>query len=266
MAPPIRLLLVDSLNLVRRVHAAQPGDDEAARAEEARIACGRSLERALREAEPTHAVVVFEDSAPTWRHRLHPDYKAGHDPMPLPLREALPRYRETFAAAGVVSVELPGTEADDVIATFAVKCARAGGTVRILSTDRIYLQLLGPRIEVRDHFASRTLDGSAVAERFGVAPERLRDLFALTGHAASDVPGVPGVGPKTAARLLAVYPGLEDVLEAAATRGVEAPELTPKLAERLVTHAEDARLAHRLLGLRTDLELGIRLSRLRYRL
>lgn len=265
MAPGIRLLLVDGLNLVRRVYAAQPGPDAPERAEAGRISAAQSLERALREVAPTHAVAVFEGAAPTWRHRLHPGYKAGHAPMPEPLRAALPSYFETFAALGVPSFELAGYEADDVVATLAVKVAAAGGSAVVLSTDRIYLQLLDERIAVRDHFARRDVDRARVLERFGVPPEQLLELLALTGDATSGVPGVPGVGVKTAARWLGVFGSLEELLGAAAAprAGAGGKRLPEKLATRLAAHAGDARLARRLFALRTDLELGLNLKALR---
>jgi 5'-3' exonuclease len=295
---PIRLLLVDALNLVRRVYAAQPGDDGPAKAEGAKVSCVQSLRRALNECRPSHAIIVFEGSEPGWRHLLFRDYKHGHAPMPEALREVLPAYREAFAAAGVTSFELPRVEADDVVGTLAVKVAEAGGRAVILSTDKIFLQLLSDRIVVRDHFKQQDLDRAYVVERFGVPPEQLIDLLALAGDSTNGIPGVPGTGVKTAAKLIAEHGSLEAILAAAdpgadspaaadpaaasptaadpAAAGaaadpastsvtVPAPPLTPKLRERLVDHAEDARLAQSLVTLQTNLDLGINLKDLRYR-
>jgi 5'-3' exonuclease len=295
---PIRLLLVDALNLVRRVYAAQPGDDGPAKAEGAKVSCVQSLRRALNECRPSHAIIVFEGSEPGWRHLLFRDYKHGHAPMPEALREVLPAYREAFAAAGVTSFELPRVEADDVVGTLAVKVAEAGGRAVILSTDKIFLQLLSDRIVVRDHFKQQDLDRAYVVERFGVPPEQLIDLLALAGDSTNGIPGVPGTGVKTAAKLIAEHGSLEAILAAAdpgadspaaadpaaasptaadpAAAGaaadpastsvtVPAPPLTPKLRERLVDHAEDARLARSLVSLQIDLDLGINLKDLRYR-
>jgi 5'-3' exonuclease len=295
---PIRLLLVDALNLVRRVYAAQPGDDGPAKAEGAKVSCVQSLRRALNECRPSHAIIVFEGSEPGWRHLLFRDYKHGHAPMPEALREVLPAYREAFAAAGVTSFELPRVEADDVVGTLAVKVAEAGGRAVILSTDKIFLQLLSDRIVVRDHFKQQDLDRVYVVERFGVPPEQLIDLLALAGDSTNGIPGVPGIGVKTAAKLIAEHGSLEAILAAAdpgadspaaadpaaasptaadpAAAGaaadpastsvtVPAPPLTPKLRERLVDHAEDARLAQSLVTLQTNLDLGINLKDLRYR-
>ncbi len=257
----IRLLLVDALNLIRRVYAAQPGDDTPEKADGARISCKHSLQRALRETSPTHAVVVFESREPGWRHLLYRDYKANHTPMPTPLAEALPAYREAFSTIGVSSFELPRVEADDVIGTLAVKISDAGGEAVILSTDKIFLQLLSDRIRVRDHFKPADLDRGYVAKRFGVTPESLVDFLALAGDSTNAIPGVPGVGPKTASHLIEQLGSLDAILAAAASAE---GRLTPKLRDKLEDHAEDARLAQSLARLQTDLELGLNLRDLRY--
>jgi protein Xni len=257
----IRLLLIDGLNLIRRVYAAQPGEDGPEKAQAGCDSSVGSLKRALRESSPTHAVVVLEGHEPTWRHGLLPSYKEGHAPMPEALSDALSDYREAFAKLGVSSFELPRLEADDVIATLAVKVAAAGGHAHLLSTDRIYLQLLSDRISVRDHFAQRDLDRNEVLRRFGVEPEELLDFLALAGDSSNGIPGVRGVGAKTAAKLLCAHGSLTAILTAAR----EGSDLSPGLAEKLITHAEDARLARTLFTLRTDLDLGINLRELRLR-
>lgn len=268
MAAGIRLLLVDALNLVRRVYAAQPGEDGPEKARSGLESTLRSLRRALAECRPTHIAAVFDGSGTTWRHRRFPGYKAGRPPMPAPLGDALPAFREAFAQMGIPSFDREGTEADDVIATLAVKVAQAGGRAAILSTDKSYLQLLSEAVRVRDHFRQRNLGPENVRERFGVGPDRLLDLLALAGDSTSSIPGVPGVGSKTAAKLLADWGSLDAVLAAAraspAAEPREGPRLTPRLRERLVAHADDARLARRLFELVTDLELGLNLSSLRY--
>ena len=252
-----RLLLVDALNLIRRVYAAQPGPDGPDRAAAARTASVQSLERALRDCSPTHAGCVFDGEGRSWRHELYPSYKAGHAPMPAALGEALDSYRKAFREAGVASLGLPGLEADDVIATAASKAAAAGIATVILSTDRGFLQLLPAGVRIRDHFRRIDLDASSVAKKFGVRPEQLADLHALAGDRGNGIPGVPGIGAKTAAQLLGRFETLERALEAAG-------DLEGKLGKRLLEHAEAARLYRRLVGLKTDLDLGTNLSELRY--
>jgi protein Xni len=262
----VHLLLIDGLNLIRRVYAAQPGEDGVGRAEAARVASCQSLQRALRETSPTHAVVVLEEAGATWRHELFADYKAGHKPMPTALAAALPTYGESFAALGVRSFSFPATEADDVMATLAVKTAAAGGRATLLSTDRIFLQLVSPAIRLRDHFRKRDVERQDVVSRFGVAPEQWVDLMALAGESGNGVRGVPGIGLKTAARLIADYATLDTLLEAARTAPAAAPDLPVlprRWASKLVTHTPEARLAQTLARLRTDLDLGLILRDLR---
>jgi len=250
------LLLVDALNLIRRVYAAQPGEDGPERAAGARASSVQSLRRGLRECEPTHAVCVFDGDGPSWRHELYPDYKAGHTPMPEALRSALEGYREAFREMGVVSLSRPRLEADDVIATLACKVTGTGAAATILSTDKIFLTLLPRGVRVRDHFKGADFDAQHVIEKFGVRPDQLVDFLALAGDRGNGIYGVPGIGPKGARELLSRFETLEEALQA--------DDLEGKLSERLREHATTARQCRKLVGLHTDLEIGTNLNELRY--
>ena len=251
------LLLVDALNLIRRVYAAQPGEDGPERAEGAKASSVQSLRRGLRECAPTHAVCVFDGDGQSWRHELHPDYKAGHAPMPDALESALEGYREAFREIGVASLIRPRLEADDVIATISCKAIAAGASATILSTDKIFLAMLPQGVRVRDHFKGADFYAQDVVKKFGVRPEQLIDFLALAGDRGNGINGVPGIGPKSAGELLSRFETLEDVLQAM-------DDLEGKLGERLRIHATTARLCHTLISLRTDLELGTNMSELRY--
>lgn len=253
----LRLLAVDALNLIRRIHAATPPEEPEVHFSSALGASVQSLGRALRELSPSHAVVVFDGEEPTWRHQYYEGYKAGRKPMPEELRAGLARYREAFFEMGVSSVEKPGLEADDVIATLATGVAAHDGRCIILSTDTVFCQLLSDRIEVRDHFQKRWLDRDYVRKKFGVEPGKLVDLWALAGSSTTNIPGVPGIGVKTAARLLGERGDLDAVLEAGKKMG-------GKLGKSLREHVDRARLSHRLARLSTDLELGWNLKSFRY--
>lgn len=271
----MKVLLVDGLNLARRIYAAlpadAPADASAAVPDEAGPAGGReplagliascaaSLQRALNQHRPSHCLAVFDADrgGRNWRRRLYPDYKKNRPPMPAPLRDALPRLEQAFAAAGVDSFSRAGFEADDIIATVAVKTARRGGQALILSTDRNYCQLLGERITVFDHFAQRPLDRDLIAKRFGVEPQQLPDALALAGDSGLSIPGVRSVGIRTAAKLLGQYGDLEKVLQAAAA-------IPGRLGRQLAEGREHARLAKTLFTLNTGADLGINLSQLRY--
>ncbi|MBN2179136.1 MAG: flap endonuclease Xni [Deltaproteobacteria bacterium] len=253
----IRLLLIDALNLIRRVYAAQPGEDGVARTESALTASIQSLERALRECGPTHAVSIFDSQGKGWRHELFPDYKAGRESMPETLYASLPQFKAAFSECGVSSLEFSSMEADDIIGTLAHKTAENGGNVIILSTDKVFFQLLSKRIIVRDHFNRKDLDAEYVKERYGVYPEQFEDFLALSGDTTNNISGVAGVGPKRAAKFLNEIGNLEDILAVAHT-------IPGKPGEMLYRHGDDARLSKQLVALKTDLSFGLNLRDLRY--
>jgi protein Xni len=252
----IRLLVVDALNVIRRVYAATPERDDAKSSQAALEATVQSLHRAVRETGPTHGVSVFDGQEPTWRHRLYADYKAGRKPMPPALKRDLERYREAFLKVGLRSIDKPDLEADDVIATLATKVSARGGSTVILSTDTVFCQLLSDKIDVRDHFNKRNLDRAYVRQKWAVEPERLVDLWALAGSQTTHIPGVPMVGPKTAARLLEEHGTLEAVLKAAEGLG-------GNLGKSLRLNSEEARMSRELARLRQDLSLGWNLKSFR---
>jgi protein Xni len=253
----IRLLLIDGLNLIRRVYAAQPGEDGPERTQSALTASTQSLLRALRECRPTHAVCVFDSEEPGWRSALYPEYKAGRTPMAEDLHANLPQFKDAFLKCGVSSLEFPAMEADDIIASLARKLAEFKGEVIILSTDKTFFQLLSGHITVRDHFRKKNLGSDDVTEKFGIMPEQFEDLLALSGDSTNNIPGVPTVGPKTAARLLNEIGDMEDILAVAHT-------IPGKLGEMLYKHGDDARLSKKLVRLKTDLSLGLNLKDFRY--
>ena len=254
----IRLLLVDALNLIRRVYAAHPGEDGPDRVDGALASTVGSLRRAVRECEPTHVAVVFEGHGPSWRRQRYAGYKAGRTPMPEALQSSLPRFEEAFLEQGIASLSFPGLEADDVIATLASKVASRGGAVVILSTDKAFLQLLSDRIQVRDHFQQRPLDRAFVIDKYGVEPEQFVDFLALTGESTNNIQGVPGIGRKTAATLLIQYGTLDQVCSASGA-------IKGKLGESLRKHTEGVRMSQTLVCLRKDLELGLNLRSFRLR-
>ena len=245
----IRFLIVDALNLIRRVHAATPEDKEPQHTEAARNATVQSMKRALGHARPTHVVAVFDGDGPTWRDELYADYKAGRKPMPEALRAALSTYREAFSELGVASVSKPALEADDVVATLATKAAEHESEAIILSTDNAYCQLISKNITLRDHFQKLDRDRGYVQKKFDVPPEQLVDLWALAGSSSTHIPGVPGIGLKTAAKLLHEHETLSQVLEAASN-------MSGKLGVTLRENSDAARMSRELSRLRQDLELG----------
>ncbi|MFT5445462.1 MAG: protein Xni [Gammaproteobacteria bacterium] len=250
-------LLIDGLNLVRRIYAAVPGaEDTAAHQDGVLHSVERSAQRALTQSEPTHALCAFDATGPGWRHDLLPDYKANRPPMPAPLTELLPKIETTFTDLGIKSMRVAGYEADDVLATIAVKIAASKGQATILSTDKSMLSLLRPGVRVRNHFDDRDLDSEYVHKRFSVAPDQIATWLALVGESSQSVPGVKSIGAKTAARLINEYGTLDAILEAA-------KDMPGRTGEALRTGTADARLSLQLMTLKIDVQVGVNLKECR---
>ena len=211
------------------------------------------LAKVLREEEPDAVVVVFDARGKTFRHEFYAGYKAGRDAQPEDLSAQIPLVRELIEAHRIPIVEVPEFEADDVIATL-VELAPARAQVAIVSTDKDLMQLVSERVTLLDGVKDRRYGPVEVEERFGVAPERVLDLRALVGDPSDNIPGVKGIGAKGAAKLLADWDDLEDLLEHAAE--IKAKRVRTALLE----HAEDARLSKRLSTLRTDVPLPLELA------
>ena len=253
---PVRFLAIDGFNLVRRIYEARRPDR--ARDAEALVATvTASVQRALHTHAPTHAALVLEHHDRTWRHLLYPGYKAARTETPATLLTALPAITDALVTLGVGHCSARNYEADDVIASIAAAMTGHGGSIVILSTDRIFLQLLGPQVSVYDHFAERFLDAGYVVSKYGVEPSQLRDWLALTGDPGNSIRGVPGVGRKTAAALLAEYGDL-DTLLAAAADALAAGDLKGPLVRVGREHDEAVR-CRQLVSLKSDVELGLNL-------
>lgn len=210
-----------------------------------------TLRRVLDELKPDRVVVVFDPPGPTFRHERFPAYKAQRERMPSDLRQQIPRIHAWLDAAGVPRAEVDGFEADDVLATLARRAADAGGRAIVVSNDKDLLQMVGPGIEVvalgrGGSEPLRRLGPDEVREAHGVGPELIVDYLALTGDASDNVPGVPGVGKKTAATLLAQYGSLDRLLDAAGDMK------KGKLRDNLRAARDTVRISRGLIELRTD--------------
>ncbi|MCA0367008.1 MAG: DNA polymerase I [Proteobacteria bacterium] len=195
---------------------------------------------------PTHLVAIFDHSEKTFRNTLYDQYKAHRPPPPEDLIPQFPLVREATAAFGVHCVELPGYEADDLIATYACKARDMGGEAVIVSSDKDLMQLIGGGVVMWDPMKDRRLAEPEVFEKFGVAPEKMVDLQALIGDSVDNVPGAPGIGPKTAAQLLEEYGDLDTLL----ARADEIKQ--PKRRQTLIDFADQIRLSRELVRLTCD--------------
>jgi DNA polymerase-1 len=206
------------------------------------------LAKVVREEQPDYLVVVFDARGRTFRHERFPEYKAHRDAQPEDLSTQIPIVRELVAAHRLPVLEVPGVEADDVIATL-VDCAPAGARVTIVSTDKDLMQLVDDRVTVVDGIKDRRYRPEDVESRFGVPPERVLDLRALVGDPSDNIPGVKGIGEKGAAKLIQEWGDLDNLLD-------HAEEVTPTRARNALSGGADAaRLSRDLATLRRDAPL-----------
>ncbi|HJU30289.1 MAG TPA: 5'-3' exonuclease H3TH domain-containing protein, partial [Hyphomicrobiaceae bacterium] len=200
---------------------------------------------------PTHLAVIFDASEKTFRNEIYKDYKAHRPPAPEELLPQFPLIRDAVKAFNIACLEQDGFEADDLIATYAKQVVAAGGDVTIVSSDKDLMQLIRPGILMLDTMKNRTIGPDEVRERFGVPPEKVVDVQALAGDSTDNVPGVPGIGIKTAAELINEFGDLESLL----ARAGEIKQ--PKRRERLTEFAIQARLSLDLVTLKSDVPLTV---------
>lgn len=250
--PPLRLWMIDaSAYIFRAYHALPPltrkSDGLPVGAVQGYCNMLWKLLKDMKGADgPTHLVAIFDHSEKTFRNTLYDQYKAHRPPPPEDLIPQFPLVREATAAFGVHCVELPGYEADDLIATYACKVRDAGGEAVIVSSDKDLMQLIGGGVVMWDPMKDRRLAEPEVFEKFGVGPEKMVDLQALIGDSVDNVPGAPGIGPKTAAQLLDEYGDLDTLL----ARAGEIKQ--PKRRETLINFADQIRLSRELVRLTCD--------------
>ena len=206
------------------------------------------------ERQPTHLAVIFDAGAITFRNDIYPDYKANRPPAPEELVPQFPLIRDAVKAFNVACIEKDGFEADDLIATYAKDAKAKGADVTIISSDKDLMQLVGPGVEMLDTMKNRRIGRDEVVEKFGVAPDRVIDVQALAGDSTDNVPGVPGIGIKTAALLINEYGDLDELL-------AHASEIKqPKRRQRLIEFADQARLSRQLVTLKQDVAVEVPLE------
>jgi DNA polymerase-1 len=246
-----RWLLIDGFNLAYRCFYATPALTRAdGFPTNALHGWVKSLWRLIDQEKPAHTAVFFDLGGSRERLALHPEYKAQRAEMPEDLSRQIDGVKTLTRLLGLAAVEIDGVESDDLLATCAVRRAEAGDDVLIVSSDKDFAQLVGERIRVllpppsaQPRLGWRLLDAAGVREKFGVGPERIVDYLALIGDTSDNIPGLNGVGPKTAIKWLERHGDLEGILAAAAT--VE-PE---RFRAPLVESAERLRLNRRLVTL-----------------
>ncbi len=211
------------------------------------------LLKVIKDHQPEYLAVVFDSKAPTFRSKVYKEYKAARPPMPDSLSHQIPDIKKIVEAYRIATLEMAGYEADDILGTVA-RAMEPEADVVIITGDKDILQLVDDRIHVYDAAKDRTLGAEEVFERFGVKPEQVVEVMGLAGDAIDNIPGVPGIGEKTAIELVREFGSIEALL----LRLDQIPK--KKLKENLETHGELARLSRQLATIHTDVPIDFRLN------
>ena len=253
------LVLVDgSSYLYRAFHALPSLTNSRGEPTGAVYGVANMLRRLLKDYAPDEMAVVFDARGKTFRDEIYPEYKANRPPMPEELQRQVEILHELVQAMGLPLLVVPGVEADDVIATLAERAAREGRDVIISTGDKDMAQLVGDHVTLVNTMNDTVLDAAAVEEKFGVPPERIVDYLALVGDTVDNVPGVPKVGPKTAAKWLRQYGSLDELM-------AHAGEIKGKAGENLRASLDDLPRSRELVTVRRDLDLDLPPDALRRR-
>jgi len=254
---PRHVYLIDGSGFIfRAYHALPPLTRSDGVPTSAVLGFSNMLAKLLSETDADHIAVVFDHSGSSFRNQIYDQYKAQRPDAPADLIPQFKLVREATKAFGVCRIEMENYEADDLIATYAREAEEAGAIVTIVSSDKDMMQLVRERVTMLDPIRNRPIGDAEVREKFGVGPDKVIEVQALCGDSVDNVPGVPGIGVKTAAELINTYGDLENLLE-------HAPEIKqPKRREALIEHAAKARLSRELVKLDDKVPLPCPLTEL----
>ncbi|HEY1505915.1 MAG TPA: DNA polymerase I [Stellaceae bacterium] len=255
MSKPHHVYLIDGSGYIfRAYHALPPLTRADGTPVGAVLGFSNILYRFLQDTDADHLAVVFDSARTTFRNRLYDQYKAHRPDPPDDLIPQFKLVRDATDAFNVCRIEREDFEADDLIATYAREAEKSGHTVTIVSSDKDLMQLISDRISMWDPIKQKPIGAAEVMEKFGVGPEKVVEVQALIGDSVDNVPGVPGIGPKTAAELIGTYGDLESVLQ-------HASEIKqPKRRQALIDHAENARMSRKLVQLDDRVPLTVALD------
>lgn len=251
--PRPRIFLIDGTALAYRGYFAfirSPLKNSRGEDTSAIFGVANSLMKMRREEKPDYWLFVFDHPSKTFRDELFEDYKANRAPTPDDLKSQIPKVKDVAQSLGCKLIEMPGFEADDLIATLTKKALEHDFDVVIATGDKDLMQLVNDHVSIYNPRKAGAeiewLDPAGVKEKFGVPPSQVRDVLALMGDTSDNVPGVPGIGPKTAMELITQFGDLESTLKGASTLK------RASLKEKLEKYADQARLSQRLVTLHED--------------
>ncbi len=249
-----RLYLIDGSSYVFRAFYAIPHlSNSKGLPTNAALGFTQMLLKVIKEHRPDYLIVVFDSKAPTFRSQVYQEYKANRPAMPEALALQIPYIKRIVEAYRIASLEIEGYEADDVIGTLAKKLENEVDVV-IITGDKDILQLVSDRIEVYDTMKEKRYKVEEVIQRFGVPPEQVAEVMGLCGDAIDNIPGVPGIGEKTATELIKAFGSIDNIL----AHLEQVPK--KKVRENLKTYGEQARLSRQLAMIHTDLPIDYSLS------
>jgi DNA polymerase-1 len=251
LSPDKEIILVDGASFLFRAYHAMGRDPlttSDGRTTQAIFGMVNMLRSLLKECQPTHIAVVMDAKGKNFRHALFKEYKANRPPMPEDLRDQLKIVLDIIPAMGIPLISVSGVEADDVIGTLSKQATNAGFRTMIVSSDKDLTQLIDDKVEMVDTMKNTRFDPAGVTEKFGVPPERIIEYLALVGDSSDNIPGVPKVGPKTAAKWLNEYGDLDKIVE-------NADKISGKVGEYLRDNLEQLALSRKLTTIKCDVEL-----------
>ena len=250
------LVLIDASGwLFRAYHALPPLSNARGEPTGAIFGMVNMLKRLQKDYAPEHIAVVFDAPGKTFREAIYAEYKANRDATPPDLLHQWPIIVDMVKAMGLPTLSVSGVEADDVIGTLAKIGEAAGHEVLIVTSDKDMAQLVNDRVKLVDTMKNRVMDPAGVVEKFGVPPERIVDYLALIGDTSDNIPGVPSVGPKTAAKWLNEYGSLDAII-------ARADEIKGKVGEKLRDAIPQIPMSHDLATIRCNVELPLTLEQL----
>lgn len=242
-------LIDGSAYIYRAYHAIAPLSNSRGLATHAVFGFINILRRLFKERDPHFLAVAFDSRGPVFRHEMYSDYKANRPPMPVDLAEQIPYIRQYVEALNIRVLEEPGVEADDLIASAVRELRSLGQKVVIVSGDKDLLQLVDSATTMWDPMKGKVMDAAEVIRKYNVQPGQLLDCFALIGDSSDNIPGVAGIGPKTAEKLINQFGSLEAIYQ-----NIEAL-VQPKLAEKLRSGRDAVFLARELIRLKADVDV-----------
>lgn len=212
----------------------------------------------INEFNPEYMVVVFDTGLDNFRHKIYPEYKNHRPELPSELKIQFPLVREIVKYLNISAIEMEGVEADDVIASLANKFGKASDEIIIVSSDKDLLQLVNNKVYIYDPIKKQYIREKETIEKLGVRPSQVRDFLSLTGDVSDNIPGIPGIGPKTAIKLLEQFDSLNNILHNYANIA------SPRHRKLIEEHRQLAELSWQLVGLKQDLNLNLSVENLRW--